>query len=281
MKETARLILVTLLVTWVVAASRPIAAAPAVAPAPAGAATQIRLQPSSPPTVTAESEGWYQAGGPIAFAGNMYYPAGPAIHFLPNEMVPSGSYRGIPLYSRTTIEPYSIVFVPLAGGLMQPYERRRTGDLVGTTGSSVPSLGVEIPSAFGTPPPIQAAAPPFVETQPVLQPTDQGYTQYSADLSASRTDIDVEPLVKMSGASKNIKHVRSDRAISNGIFVEFDHARWYPAAPPTALDVGNLRRIGDWHGFPVYTARNGGNSTIYIPVAQGMDAYAAYSRRKN
>jgi hypothetical protein len=263
------------------------------------ALAQIRLQPTPAPTVTAETETWYQTGEPLLFAGNVYYPAGPAIHFLPNEMVQSGLYRGIPLYSRTTIEPYSVVFVPLAGGRMQPYERRRAGDLVGTTGSSVPSLPVEIPSAFGTPPPIQAAAPPFVETQSVLQqPTavqDQLRGSNSTDSSTrSRRETNVEPLVQMAGRQTNSPRVgtvgrvsasrrsneRANRSIANGIFVEFDHARWYPSAPPASLDSVRLDRIGEWHGFPVYTAHNTGASTIYIPIAEGVDAYAAYSRRR-
>ena len=262
------------------------------------AIAQIRLQPTPAPTVLAETESWYQTGEPLQFAGNVYYPAGPAIHFLPDEMVQSGLYRGIPLYSRTTIEPYSVVFVPLAGGRMQPYERRRAGDLAGTTGSSVPSLRVEIPSAFGTPPPIQAAAPPFVETQPVQQPTDAldqprgpGSTEGSA---GSGREANAEPLVQIAGrqtktprigtagretASRSAK-TSASRSISNGMFVEFDHARWYPSAPPASLDSASLHRIGDWHGFPVYTARGGGDSTIYIPIAEGVDAYAAYSRRR-
>src|SRR6476620_9244531 len=109
--------------------------------------TQIKLQPTQPPTVTAENEPWYQMREPVIFAGEYYYPAGAAIHFLPYEMVPSGLFRGVPLYSRTTIEPNSVVFVPIGGGMMQPFERRRTGDLVGTTGSSAPSLPVDMSPA--------------------------------------------------------------------------------------------------------------------------------------
>jgi hypothetical protein len=262
------------------------------------ALAQIRLQPTPAPTVTAETETWYQTGEALQFAGNVYYPAGAAIHFLPDEMVLSGLYRGIPLYSRTTIEPYSVVFVPLAGGRMQPYERRRAGDLVGTTGSSVPSLRVEISSAFGTPPPIQAAAPPFVETQSVLQqPTetqDQLRRPNSTESSAGSRETNVEPLAQMAGRQTNSprvgtagrvtasrrSNVRADRSISSGIFVEFDHARWYPSAPPASLDSVNLHHIGEWHGFPVYTVRSTGDSTIYIPIAVGVDAYAAYSRRR-
>jgi hypothetical protein len=103
---------------------------------------QATLQPTPPPTVTAEAEQWYRNGEPVMFAGNIYYPAGAPIHFNGNEMVRSGTYQGVPLYSRTTIEPYSLVFVPLAGRVMQPYERRRDGDLAGTVGSTTPSFPV-------------------------------------------------------------------------------------------------------------------------------------------
>ncbi len=113
--------------------------------------TQIKLQPTPEPRVTAENEPWFQMREPVIFAGEYYYPGGPAIHFLANEMVPSGLYRGVPMYSRTTIEPNSVVFVPIGGGMMQPYERRRTGDLVGTTGSAVPSLPVDMSPTSSAP----------------------------------------------------------------------------------------------------------------------------------
>ena len=47
-------------------------------------------------------------------------------------MVRSGTYGNVPIYVRTTQEPGSIIYVPLAGGLMRPYERPRSGDLAGT-----------------------------------------------------------------------------------------------------------------------------------------------------
>src|SRR4051812_12870816 len=83
---------------------------------------QISLQPTPPPAVTADGESWYQNGGPISLGGNLYYPAGATIHFLRNEMVRAGTYGNVPVYVRTTQEPGSIVFVPLPGGLMRPYE---------------------------------------------------------------------------------------------------------------------------------------------------------------
>src|SRR5215210_5664131 len=102
---------------------------------------------SVPPTVTAENEAWYLSGGAVSFGGGVYYPAGAVIHFVRNEMVRTGFLGNTPVYARTTQEPGSIIYVPLAGGLMRPYERRRSGELAGTSGSSAPSFVVVLPAA--------------------------------------------------------------------------------------------------------------------------------------
>ncbi len=241
------------------------------------AVAQIRLQSSAPPTITAENESWYVTNDPVIFAGNSYYPAGPSIHFLPNEMVLSGFFRGVPLYTRTTIEPYSIVFVPIAGGLMRPYERRRSGDLVGTTGSSVPSLGVEIPSAFSAAPRLQAAGPPFVETSGIVSESPSQTPSVETQAPASLPESGG---IATGGRLTAPRGKRVGRPPANGVYVEFNNQRWYSSAPPKSVDAGTLRRVGEWHEFPVYTSATTGPSTIYIPVAQGSDAYAAYSRKQ-
>jgi len=260
MSRTARLVL--LMVFTLAAAS------PAVA--------QIRLQSTAPPTVTAENESWYVTNDAVVFAGNNYYPAGPSIHFLPNEMVLSGFFRGVPLYTRTTIEPYSIVFVPVAGGLMRPYERRRSGDLVGTTGSSVPSLGVEIPSAFTAAPRIQAAGPPLVETSGIVTESRSQAPSVEPQPPAS---LSYSGGVATDGRLTAPRGKRVGRPPANSVYVEFNNQRWYASATPRSLDAGTLRRVGEWHGFPVYTSATTGPSIIYIPVSQGTEAYAAYVRR--
>lgn len=240
------------------------------------AVAQISMQSTPPPTVTAENESWYVTNDPVVFAGTNYYPAGPSIHFLANEMVLSGFFRGVPLYTRTTIEPYSLVFVPLAGGLMRPYERRRSGDLVGTTGSSIPSLGVEIPSAFSVPSRIQAAGPPFVETSGVVTESPSRTSSVETEPPSS---LSYSGSVATGGRLTAPRGKRVGRPPANGVYVEFNNQRWYSSAPPKSLDAGTLRRVGDWRGFPVYTSPTTGPSIIYIPVAEGSEAYAAYSRK--
>ncbi len=77
------------------------------------ARAQVVIQPTASPTVTAENEPWYLNGEPVTHAGSLYYPAGPRVYFNANEMVRSGFHMGIPLYTRTTIEPYSVVYLPV------------------------------------------------------------------------------------------------------------------------------------------------------------------------
>jgi hypothetical protein len=248
------------------------------------AAAQVNIQPTPQPIVTAENEPWYRSGEPIMFAGNLYYPAGAAIHFLANEMVRSALHQGVPLYSRTTIEPYSVVFVPIAGGMMQPYERRRTGELAGTSGSSVAALPVDIPSpvARSAAAILQAAAPPIVGSPSTYEfPTPPPQTAVNGPPSAEDEARVAPSAVGTSGrvvSSQKTVSTPIRRGAANGIFVEFDNRRWFSSGPPVSLDSRLLTRIGEFHGFPVYAARDAG-TTIYIPVAQGMDALAPYSRR--
>ena len=84
-------------------------------------------QPTPVPLVTAENEPWYRDGSPIQWTGEFYYPAGAPQAFDPYAMAPAGSYHGIPLYTDTTVAPYTRVFVPIAGARVQPYEHLPAG----------------------------------------------------------------------------------------------------------------------------------------------------------
>ena len=83
-------------------------------------AAQVQSRPTDLPIVTADNESWYVNREPIQFAGDLFYPAGATVFFNGNTMVRSGHYNGVPLYADTTLEPYSVVYVPLERGLMQP-----------------------------------------------------------------------------------------------------------------------------------------------------------------
>jgi len=245
-----------------------------------GAFAQPLLTPTPPPAVTAESEPWFQSRSPLVFAGRLYYPAGAQVHFNGNEMVRSGYYGSVPVYTRTTIEPYSVLYVPLAGGVMQPYERRRSGDLAGTAGSTVSSFPIDTPTSR-----------PADPEQPILQAQGPPTGLRTFDREARAVDVDVPPTrppdrpVATSGTARpmespapaerlgSLTSARKPEGL-NGIFVTFQNRRWFSAGPAVTFDPSRFTQAGRYDGLPIYVDRSTPN-TIYVPVAASADALVA------
>lgn len=232
---------------------------------------QMVVQPTALPTVTADNEPWYLNGEPIMYAGNMYYPTGAQVFFNQNEMVRSGFYLGVPLYTRTTIEPYSVVYVPLEGGRLQPYQRPRTGELTGTAGS-VPST---LPHPPATVPPrglaAHAAGPPSQTTievplqmpRPAVVPPEP---PTAAPVATSGRIPTQRTLIQIADQTKK----------TQSIFIEYGGRRWYPIGPPRPLDRTALVRLPDYLGFEVW-GRSPDAAEILIPVTVGSDMAVIYS----
>jgi hypothetical protein len=237
---------------------------------------QVTHRPTPAPTVTAENESWYVDGKPVMYSGNIYHPAGPQVHFNGNEMVRSGFFHGIPLYIRTTIEPYSKVFVPLSGGMMQPYERRRDGDLAGTVGSTAPAFPVARSSE-----PVAEPGIPHAPASPGLIGSPEG-----AVASVGRAHPASEPAAAVGTAGRN--HPAAPSAVPahsrprahEGLFLDFKGQRWFSEGTAIPLDRSQLTRIGEHHGFPVYARTGRMPATIYVPVSREAGEFVApYSRR--
>src|SRR5262245_1897618 len=109
---------------------------------PAGA--QMFSRPTDAPQISAANESWYVLREPIEYAGELYYPAGAPLHFNGNQMARTGHFNGVPLYADATRDPYSVVYVPIGGGQVKPYERRRRGDLAGSVGTTLPSFPIAL-----------------------------------------------------------------------------------------------------------------------------------------
>lgn len=252
------------------------------------AAAQIVMRPTDPPMVTAANESWYLLGEPIQFAGDVYYPAGPAIFFDGNVMARSGHYNGVPLYMDTTIEPYSVVLVPVSRGLMQPYERRRQGDLVGTTGSRTPAFPVRIAPVPGRGV-LQAPSPPTQLPLPVG--AIGAYTPPGTVVLESDEPIE-QPFVGKPATAENLGADTSARSRAtpviltsallrrpennDGIWIEFRGEKWVTAGKAVPLQSSDFRKIGEYAGYPVFNRTTGGD-LIYLPTRGGL--VAPYRRR--
>jgi hypothetical protein len=242
------------------------------------AAAQSSLQSTPAPTVTAENESWYLTGGPVTFGGTLYFPAGPITHFDRNDMVRTGVVGSTPVYARTTQEPGSIIYVPLAGGLMKPYERRRSGDLAGTVGSNAPSFTVilpaqessqlasagisgstaSVPAAVGTSGSVPAPAPAVAPEPATPAPVGTAGTILSSVARPARTRI--QTLRRPVGL--------------NSVFVDFQNARWFAAGPAVEFVPDRFTRVGEHQGFAVYQ-ESGKTGTIYLSLLDGAPGLLA------
>ncbi|HXW07697.1 MAG TPA: hypothetical protein VD833_20885 [Vicinamibacterales bacterium] len=248
------------------------------------APAQMTYHPAAPPIVTAENEVWYLQGEPITFSGSLYYPAGPQVYFNGYDMVRTGGYRGVPLFQRRSIEPYSRVYVPLAGGLMQPYERRREGELAGTVGSTLPAFPVQTASEqywleTAAPGVGQAAGPPTF-AGPVSQwPFDYGYpvTVAQPQPAATTGTVEPEPARPPAGPLATAKLPEG----LNGIFIQYDGRRWFSSGAAVEFDAARFTRIGEYHGFNVYADQSGAGDAVYVAVsADTPTLIAPYATRR-
>jgi hypothetical protein len=247
----------------------------------AGQATfaQMTMQPTSRPIVTADNEPWYVAGAPITFGGITYYPAGPMVHFNGNEMVRSGHFQGVPLYSRTTIEPYSLVFVPIGGGLMHPYERRREGDVAGTVGSVTPSFPVVRPTE-------QAARMEFVPGAGMVQAQAPPSQLGEAIDRIALAEIPQTPASALVGTTGAVAAPRLGPLTTarrpqglNTIYIVYGTQRYFADGPAVEFDEKVFTRIGEYHGVGVYRHK-GQDRTLYLSPRGGEPGVVAPYRAR-
>jgi hypothetical protein len=227
------------------------------------------IQPTPPPLVTAASASWQINGEPVFFSGQFYYPAGPTVYFDGNVMVRSGVYQMVPLYSDTTIEPFSVVFVPVGGKVMRPYERKRDGQLAGTVGSRAPSFPIqrdaEVSLAAGRPgiqmPPMSVGEPVAIAES--ARPVGTVGTMVPSAVSSAPAPM-VERSRPRRSAIESIPAARSNA----GIWIEYDGARWRNAGAAMSYEPDRFAPIGEYRGFPVYRDKVSTADRIYVAAVQ-------------
>jgi hypothetical protein len=230
---------------------------------------------TAPPEVTAAAADWQINSEPVLIGGLVYYPTRGFRFFDGQVMSQIGVFAGVPVYGDLTLEPFSVLYVPIGRDRMREYERRRDRELAGTTGSRAPV------GAIGT--------------TGMIEPSPRT-TAVSTDLAVERT---VEPAaVDTSGAidPRAIWPVgtagRPDRGVArrtlvesiprpsgaNGIWIEFNGARWYASGSATTFSPDRFEAVGQYRGFPVYRDKSAGKDEIWIAAVKD-GPMAPYSRR--
>src|SRR5262249_7568848 len=64
----------------------------------------------------------------------------------------------------------------------------------------------------------------------------------------------------------------------NGVWLEFDGARYYSDGPAAPFDAARFTQVGDYRGFAVYRASSGQPDEIWVAVAMGESPVAPYKR---
>ena len=242
---------------------------------------------TAPPEVTAAAADWQVNSEPVMVGGLVYYPTRGFRFFDGQVMAQVGIFERVPVYADTTLEPFSVLYVPVSRDRMREYERRRVRELAGTTGSRVPSFPVESAS-------VQALRDRPVGSvgsiEPSLRMTALGMgatPQPAPELSAAGTAGTFEPRAAASAVGTS----RQDRAPSrpslesarrpsgaNGVWLEFNGARWYADGAATSFSPDRFEPVGLYRGFPVYRDKVTATNEIWVQVvADGP--LAPYVRR--
>jgi hypothetical protein len=228
--------------------------------------------PTPPPQITAASADWQIRGEPVFYAGNFYYPTGPTVFFDGNVMVRTGTYRGVALYVDATVDPYAVVYVPIGGNMMRPYERRREGELTGTVGNRVPSFPIdrdaELSVASGT---TGLTTPPSgVTIEPRVLPERERPVATGGSIAPSARshahNVSSYPPHHPLGRT-GVESIPPTRA-NAGVWLEFEGARYYSAGPAVPYSPSRFARIGEHGGFPVYRDLHGAATEIYVAVVK-------------
>jgi hypothetical protein len=219
---------------------------------------QVFQSGTPPPVVSAAGAEWQIDSAPVLVGGLMYYPTRAFHPFDGQVMAQSGTYENVPVYSDKTIEPYSELYVPFGNGMVRVYERRRDGDLAGTTGSHVPTFPVASPS--------------------VPEPVERAVGTAGSSVPKVATESAVLPDTPQPRRTSIITPV-SHSKVGDRVWLEFNGARWYSNGPTSSFSAERFEPVGRYHGFPVYRDKTSGSDEIWVSVVKD-GPLAPYAKRQ-
>jgi hypothetical protein len=227
---------------------------------PAVGTAQVFMRPNPYPQVTAANALWQFRGDPVFHAGSFYYPTGPSVYFDGNVMMRTDTFQGVPVYEDATQTPYTVVYIPIGGNVVRPYERRREGELAGTVGSRTPSFPIqrdgEVSVAFAPLGVSEITVPPVNEFYPVVIP------EAPRPFSTAGAIAALLPAVQPSVPTPVVRRANSPTILQ--VWVPFNGARWYSAGSAVPYSPDRFVEIGQYHGFPVYREKKGRSDVIFV-----------------
>jgi hypothetical protein len=204
---------------------------------------------SPAPEVTAAAAIWQISGEPIIVQGLVYLPTRDYRPFDGQVMTQVGVYQGVPVYTDTTLEVYSVVYVPVGVQRMRTYERLRDRELAGTTGSRAPTFPVRSPSAA-------SVEERTTGTSGTIVPSAVGPMQLTVAPNAvvpTRTTVESIPRP----------------TATNGVWLNFNGGRYYAAGAAVPFSSDRFALVGQHEGFPVYREKEAGLEKIWVAVVNG------------
>jgi hypothetical protein len=223
---------------------------------------QVYSWVTPPPQVTAASADWQLRGDPIFFAGGFYDPNGPAIFFDGKVMARSGNYLGVPLYTDSTLVPFSKIFVPIGRELMRPYERRREDEPQWSrslpfpnerdydASRAVAAIGVPVVVAPGQSFAIAEPSPAVGTGGTVVTRSPQAPAAATGDTHTKIAMIPEQPRERQ------------------GLWIDFEGAKWYHNGVALSYDADRFVAAGEYRGFNVYREKADSPDTIYVAVVK-------------
>jgi hypothetical protein len=233
---------------------------------------QAITHPTPAPDRTAAGTEWYASREPIFVLGNYYYPTGPTRFFEGNTMAPCAFFDGVPVYQDTTLEPYSVIYVPVSRGVVRPYELRRAGVLAGTTGSRAPSFPVQHEAEAAPITPEEALVDRWTSSPALAAPTDEAVLSYPVGTGGyvrPREEEPESPAPPMSLVPGGV-HTALRPQYESAIWVEYSGARGFASGPAALLNAREYETVDTFEGRPVYRRRGDSSATIYLPMTEGV-----------
>jgi hypothetical protein len=243
----------------------------------AQAPAQVLSRATPPPARTAAGSAWYANRDAIFVLGTAYYPAGASRFFNGNTMVPVTEFDGVPIYQDATLEPFSLVFVPIGRGLVQPYEARRAGPLAGTTGSRAPSFPVQTDAEASEELPDEEVVTDPTLSSEIAVPVGTSYgpcgtVAVNLHCGERAEPVRTEALANAPAPPPPARVLRTAIApeYQSAIWIEFAGTRWFSVGRAMPFEPSGYEQVGEYYGTPVYRAVGQSDTIIYVPPVDGM-----------